>query len=132
MKTFQEFLEEGSSSEKRIQTKPQNVLNKISSAYRLKYPGLNLDTSHNLTTDHIRVNQIWIPPHFRGRGIGTRIMKGLGKYANKTQRSITLNQQADPGKKQKLSKFYKTHGFVPNRGRNKDFTTRDAYIRKPN
>ena len=110
---------------------PHEVLNKISRAYGRKHRGVNVDTSHINKTGDIRVNQLWVPPDQQGKGIGTRIMKGLGKYADKTGKRITLNQDPDPGKKAKLAKFYKSHGFVANKGRNKDFTTRDTYIRNP-
>ncbi len=43
----------------------------------------------------------------------------------------TLNQAPEKRKKEKLAKFYKSHGYEPNKGRNKDFTTRDTFIRAP-
>ena len=58
-------------------------------------------------------------------------MKGLSSYADRQGKRITLSQAPEKGKKQKLANFYKSHGFVPNKGRNKDFTTRDTHIRNP-
>jgi GNAT superfamily N-acetyltransferase len=121
MKTFPEFMIES-----------QKVLNKISRNYSRRYRGVNIDVSHNPKTDSIRVNQLFVPPELRGQGIGTRVMKGLGKYADKTNNRITLTQNPDKGKKAKLQKFYKSHGFKPNKGKNRDFTTRDTHIRQPN
>lgn len=120
MKTFSEFM-----------TESQEVLNKISRNYGKKYRGVNVDVSHDPKTDSIRVNQLFVPPELRGQGIGTRVMKGLGKYADKINNRITLTQDPDKGKKAKLAKFYKSHGFESNRGRNRDFTTKDTHIRQP-
>jgi hypothetical protein len=119
-KSFSQFLNES-----------QKVLNRISRNYSRRYRGVNVDVSHDPKTDSIRVNQLFVPQELRGKGIGTRVMKGLGMYADRTNNRITLNQDPDPGKKAKLAKFYKSHDFVPNRGRNRDFTTRDTYIRHP-
>jgi GNAT superfamily N-acetyltransferase len=121
VKTYSEFVQES-----------QKVLNKISSAWGRKHRGLNVDTSHSEKTGNIRVNQLWVPPHLQGQGIGTRIMKGLGKYADKADKKITLNQDPDPGKKEKLAGFYKSHGFVTNKGKKRDFSTTDTHIRNPN
>lgn len=109
----------------------KEVLGKIAKAYSRKHRGVNVDTSHSEKSGNIRVNQLWVPPDKQGKGIGTRIMKGLGKYADKTGKKITLNQDPDPGKKEKLKKFYKSHGFEANKGKKKDFSTSDSYIRHP-
>ena len=58
-------------------------------------------------------------------------MKGLTKYADKQKKRMTLTQDPDPGKKAKLAKFYKSHGFQKNSGRKRDFSTRDTDIRNP-
>lgn len=126
MKTFSQFLEEAKEAKP-----PKEVLNKIAKAYGRKHRGVNVDTSHDEKTGNIRVNQLWVPPDRQGQGIGTRVMKGLTKYADKQKKTITLTQDPDKGKKAKLAKFYKSHGFQSNRGRNRDFTTRDTHIRHP-
>ena len=90
-----------------------------------------MDTSHSDKTGNIRVNQLWVPPNQQGKGIGTRVMKGLGKYADKTSKKITLNQDPDKGKEKKLAGFYKSHGFEANKGKKRDFSTRDTHIRNP-
>jgi GNAT superfamily N-acetyltransferase len=110
---------------------PKEVLSKIAKAYGRKHRGVNVDTSHSERTGNIRVDQLWVPPHLQGKGIGTRVMKGLGKYADKTGKKITLNQDPDPGKKKKLADFYKSHGFEANRGKKRDFSTSDTHIRHP-
>jgi hypothetical protein len=67
----------------------------------------------------------------QGQGIGTKIINNLTALADKKKKKITLNQDPDPGKKAKLAKFYKSHGFQSNRGRSRDFSTSDTHIRHP-
>jgi GNAT superfamily N-acetyltransferase len=127
MKTFSQFLQEAKEAKP-----PQEVLNKISRAYGKKHRGVNVDASHSDKSGNIRLHNIWIPPEKRGQGVGGRIMKGLSKYADKQGKRITLNQAPEKGKKEKLAKFYKSHGFQANKGKNKDFSTTDTHIRHPN
>ena len=126
MKTFSQFIAEAKEARP-----PKEVLAKIDTAYGRKYPGTNVDVSHDKNSGDLRVNQLFVPPKQQGKGIGTRVMKGLTKYADKQNKRMTLTQDPDPGKKAKLAKFYKSHGFEKNRGRKRDFTTRDTDIRNP-
>ena len=126
MKTFSQFVAEAKEARP-----PKEVLAKIDQAYGRKYPGTNIDVSHDDKSGDLRVNQLFVPPDKQGKGIGSRAMKGLGTYADNQKKRITLNQDPDPGKKAKLAKFYKSHGFEKNSGRKRDFTTRDTYIRNP-
>ena len=49
-------------------------------------------------------------------------MESLVKYADDNGMTIALSPSADFGaSKTKLKKFYKSLGFVENRGKNKDF-----------
>ena len=123
MKTFNQFI--GEAKEARP---PKEVLAKIDKAYGRKYPGTNVDVSHDKNSGDLRINQLFVPPDKQGKGIGSRAMKGLRTYADKQKKRITLNQDPDPGKKAKLAKFYKSHGCEVNRG---DLSTRDTHIRNP-
>ena len=126
MKTFSQFITEAKEARP-----PKEVLRKIDRAYGRKHPGTNVDVSHDDKSGDLRVNQLFVPPNMQGKGIGTRVMKGLTKYADKQKKRMTLTQDPDKGKKAKLAKFYKSHGFEKNRGRSRDFTTRDTDIRNP-
>ena len=126
MKTFSQFVAEAKEARP-----PKEVLAKIDQAYGRKYPGTNIDVSHDDKSGDLRVNQLFVPPDKQGKGIGSRAMKGLGTYADIQNKRITLNQAPDPGKKAKLAKFYKSHGFEKNSGRKRDFSTRDTDIRNP-
>ena len=126
MKTFSQFIAEAKEARP-----PKEVLAKIDKAYGRKYPGTNVDVSHDNKSGDLRINQLFVPPKQQGKGIGSRIMKGLTKYADKQNKRMTLTQDPDPGKKAKLAKFYKSHGFQKNSGRKRDFSTRDTDIRNP-
>lgn len=125
MKTFEEFINEAN------QPKP-DALKTISKNWerRPNYRGVNVYASQN--KDHIKVHDLFVPSHLRGKGAGSRIMKGITKLADKQGFKVSLNQAPAPGYKKKLGTFYKNFGFKPNKGRNKDFTTRDTHIRQPN
>ena len=112
MKTFSQFIAEAKEARP-----PKEVLAKIDKAYGRKYPGTNVDVSHDNKSGDLRVNQLFVPPKQQGKGIGTRVMKGLTKYADKQKKRMTLTQDPDPGKKAKLAKFYKSHGFQKNSGK---------------
>jgi hypothetical protein len=119
MKTFSDFLIEG------------NALEKISSAWERKHPGMKLFAYETSTTGDIKLHNLEVPKEKRGQGIGSRALKGITKYADKNKKRVTLSQAPERGYKSKLDKFYKRNDFVPNKGRNKDFTTRDTMIRNP-
>ena len=125
MKTYSQFIAEAKEAKP-----PKEVLDKISRAYGRKHRGVNVSASADRSGD-IRLNNIWVPPSERNKGIGGRALKGLTKYADKQGKRITLSQAPEKGKKAKLAKFYKSHGFESNRGRSRDFTTRDTHIRNP-
>lgn len=118
MKTYSIFLLEG------------EALQKISSAWQRKHPGMKLHAYDGNDGD-IRLHSLEVPKEKRGQGIGSRALKGITKYADKNQKRVTLSQAPERGYKAKLDKFYKKNDFVPNKGRNKDFTTRDTMIRNP-
>lgn len=82
--------------------------------------------------DIISLNKIIIPEEQRGTGIGSEVMKRIVDYADVNQKIISLTPTEDyGGKKSKLIKFYKKFGFVDNKGKNKNFETRDTMIRNP-
>jgi GNAT superfamily N-acetyltransferase len=124
MKTFEEFLAEAN------QPKP-DAIKTISKNWerRPNYRGVNVYATQD--KDHIRVHDLFVPSHLRSKGVGGRVMKGVTKLADKHGAKVSLNPAPAPGYKKKLDTFYKNFGFKPNKGRNKDFTTKDTHIRQP-
>lgn len=80
----------------------------------------------------ISLSQIVVPKNLRQTGIGTKAMNILIDYADKTNQRIVLSPSSDfGGSVTRLYRFYKSFGFVPNKGRSKDFTTSETFIRVP-
>lgn len=127
MKTFNQFLIEAKPpKEDAHKTMTRNW------ERRPGHKGLNVYITKSETPygPHYKIHDLFIPPHLRGKGVGTKVMKGATKMADKSGATMSLNQAPEKGYKGRLKKFYKGFNFVPNKGKNKDFTTTDSYIRK--
>ncbi len=82
--------------------------------------------------DIVRLESIVVPHVRRNEGIGTSVMGELAAWANRHGFIVSLMPSGDfGGNVKRLRRFYRRFGFVPNRGRKKDFRTRDAFIRYP-
>ena len=80
--------------------------------------------------NYIELNLIKIKPEYKGQGWATKILDDLSEYAQENNKILTLTPSDTFGaSKSRLEKFYKRFGFVPNKGKNKDFTTKDIMIR---
>ena len=81
---------------------------------------------------HIELAKIVVPKHLRGSGVGTKILMEIIKYADSSNKIITLTPSADfGGNVSKLKKWYKSLGFVENKGKNKDYEISDLMYRLP-
>lgn len=91
---------------------------------------VKLDISEN--NGVINLSRIVVPKEQRGSGVGSGIMKQLVDYADATGARITLSPSTDFGATSvsRLKDFYKQFGFVENKGRNKDFSTRETMYRE--
>ena len=68
----------------------------------------------------------------RNAGQGTKAMQDIVDRMDREGAVIALTpDDAFGGNKNRLIKFYKRFGFVPNKGRNKDFRFRETMIRYP-
>ena len=68
----------------------------------------------------------------RNAGQGTKAMQDIVDRMDREGAIIALTpDDAFGGNKNRLIKFYKRFGFVPNKGRNKDFRFRETLIRYP-
>lgn len=113
MKTFNQFIES---------------LEKISSAWERKHPGMKFSIHQSKNPESIRVNSIEVPKEKRNQGIGSRAMKGVINYAKKKGVPVSLTPSPEKGKKKALNRFYNRLGFKSNKGKNKDFRFSDTLI----
>jgi site-specific DNA-cytosine methylase/predicted GNAT family acetyltransferase len=83
---------------------------------------------------YIRLHEVRVPESQRGSGIGTKFMDELVSYADQAGKPVLLTPSTDFGatSKSRLENFYRRFGFVPNRGRQKDYSLpNEAMIRRP-
>lgn len=80
----------------------------------------------------VSLDEIVVPKEQRGSGVGTRVMEEIVAEADRNGWTVALTpSNAKGGSVTRLREFYRRFGFVPNKGRNKDFRTTQAYVRKP-
>ena len=96
----------------------------------MKQYGLT-DLTLSKTGDHVTLNKIVVAD--RGQGNGTRFMEDLARLADEKGWTLALTPSGGFGAKsiKRLKDFYKRFGFVDNKGRNPDFSTRESMIRRP-
>ena len=86
------------------------------------------------STDNIvKLDSIVVPKAARKRGTGTDAMFDLIRFADKNDLILALTPSKDFGATSvaRLKRFYSQFGFVSNKGRNKDYRTRETMIRYP-
>ncbi len=97
-----------------------------------KYPNVVLDVFESPSKKEISLDRIIVPKEDRNKGVGTDIVNEVTRYADSKGYRINLTPSSDfGGNKAKLTQFYKGFGFVENKGKNKDFSTRELMYRLP-
>jgi GNAT superfamily N-acetyltransferase len=81
----------------------------------------------------IELSKIVVPKEKRGEGLGSKFMEDLTSHADKEGKRVDLSPSKDFGASSvaRLKEFYKKHGFVENKGRNKDFSISHSMYRNP-
>ena len=83
----------------------------------------------------IKLSMIKTEPGERRSGLASAAMADLLAYADQVGKPVVLTPGAPEGaevmSKAKLTAWYRRLGFIPNKGRNKDFRFRDTMIRLP-
>jgi GNAT superfamily N-acetyltransferase len=102
------------------------VLENIESHLEKKY-GVEADIYE--FDDYIELSKVVVPKESRGSGIGTKFMNDLIKYAKSKNKDIFLTPSSDfGGSKGRLIQFYKGFGFKPNKGRDRDFRSKNTMV----
>lgn len=80
----------------------------------------------------LEITKIETPDNLRGQGLADQRLEQLIQQADADGTTLALTpSNAFGANKSRLTKWYKRHGFVPNKGRNKDFATRESMVRPP-
>ncbi len=103
-------------------------LDTIKAEYRDKTDHLYL---HEKTDGTISLDNMVVKKAYRDQGVGTQILRDIIAYADATGKTITLTPTSEFGTKARLTKWYKEHGFVENKGRNADYRLSDTMYRLP-
>ena len=99
---------------------------------------LGLETLHAYVNDagDLELSLLQVPTRTRNAGTGTRFMEAFTAFADAHGRRILLSPTGPESgmgttSKARLKRFYKRFGFVENKGRNKDYSTRETMYRMP-
>ena len=104
-------------------------LNALVTALEEKYP-IILELYGN--KDGLTLSRIQVDKEHQGEGIGTKVMSEIVNFADANGLVIVLTpEKIGNTSKPKLIKFYNGFGFVPNKGKNKNWAFREAMIRYP-
>jgi len=97
---------------------------------RAEAMGAKLDISQG--NNGLTLSRIVVPPSARSQGVGSRIMRDVENYADSAGLPVGLTPSGDfGGSVPRLNEFYRRFGFMPNRGRSRDFSTRETMLRQP-
>lgn len=96
-----------------------------------KYPEVEMSVTGNPQRGYT-VNKIVVPSDARGQGVGTRVMREILQSADNEGATVSLTPSQDfGGAVSRLREWYKSLGFVPNKGRNRDFEISEDMYRLP-
>lgn len=94
--------------------------------------GVTLHMSEGYDPEVVTVESIKVPESARGRGVARRVMEDVVAWADANGIVLSLTPAADYGSSvTRLRAFYKSLGFVDNKGRAKDYRTQDTMVRPP-
>jgi predicted GNAT family N-acyltransferase len=98
-----------------------------------KHKEFGIDADVHNGKNAIELSKIVVPKEKRGEGLGSKFMEDLTSHADKNNKRIDLSPSKDFGATSvdRLKGFYKQHGFVENKGRNKDYSISHSMYRKP-
>lgn len=82
---------------------------------------------------YIEINRIETPTEARGAGLARRAMEQVIERADAEGVTVFLTPEPldDTTTKEGLTEFYKSLGFVPNKGKTRDFRSRASMVREP-
>jgi ribosomal protein S18 acetylase RimI-like enzyme len=104
------------------------ITENLGSSLSQKY---NIDVEVDEYKDYIEIKKILVPKEHRNRGIGSVVMSELVKYSEANNKDLFVTPDAAyGGSVSRLNKFYRSFGFKPNKGRDRDFRSKESMIRR--
>lgn len=106
-------------------------------AQRLKgIEGVKTLNLYETSNGDIKLDTLIIDKDKRNSGIGSNVMQEINAFADENGKRVLLTPAVKDDfqgttSRGRLVKYYKRHGFVENKGRNKDFSISEGMIREP-
>lgn len=97
------------------------AVSKLEGYLKTKYGLSELWLSYNRGIGVMVLHMIEVPKALRKEGRADRALEEMCRFADENHLTFALSPSSDFGSlKARLIKWYRRHGFVPNKGRNKD------------
>jgi GNAT superfamily N-acetyltransferase len=98
----------------------QTNLKAVVNGLRQQYPFVDLFAWE--TESYVELANIKIAPEHRGQGHGSAIIKAFQNYCQQVGKPLVVRPEPEkPRLKNRLLRFYKSLGFIANKGRNADY-----------
>lgn len=111
--------------------KPTMSVEQVELNLENRYPELAIDLMDR-GNGTVSISRIVVSPDKRDTGIGSQVMRELADYADANGLTVALTPDASfGGSKSRLVDFYKRFDFMANKGRHRDFTTKETMLRPP-
>jgi GNAT superfamily N-acetyltransferase len=93
--------------------------------------GITLDAYASPEKNNITLSRLLVPENMRGMGLGSSAMSDIVNLADQEGATISLSPSTDFGATSinRLKDFYSRFGFVPNKGKYKDFSISESMYR---
>lgn len=99
----------------------QVKVKELEKSLELEYPEIQDLHLYIKSNGSLFIGSIRVKKEHRRKGIGKTIITKIKKFADENNLVISLAPEAEPRYKEKLDRFYKSLGFVANKGRKKDY-----------
>jgi GNAT superfamily N-acetyltransferase len=104
----------------------------ISERLSAKYPEVDFWISGR-DGGPLTLSKVVVPESSRNKGLGTSFMRDLMDEADAIGAKIALSPSSDfGGNKARLTEWYSSLGFAPNKGRSRDLSISETMVREPN
>jgi GNAT superfamily N-acetyltransferase len=105
----------------------------ISDALREKHPDLDFSLQESKKEGRPTIlSRVVVDKKKRGEGQGSKFMNDLIAHADERGHTLALTPSSDfGGSVPRLHRFYGRYGFVPNKGKHKDYSISEGMYRHP-